>query len=145
MRRGTEKKLRFDKKPVIMPNRVSSAVLCLVIAFAMAVGSLLPHAPHFPSHDPIDRAAAAARHAQLDAEIAAHGHSHDDGGEAERWGDFSHGHNPADHTHEAPITPPGGAPAGPALVRSWIPMPAHTGPIGATYRLERPPRRVVTG
>jgi hypothetical protein len=127
-----------------MSNRVHRAILCIVVAVAMAFGSLLPHATHSPSHDPAALAAAEAeRHAQLEAEIAEHGHSHGDGEEHEQVAGHSHGHNPADHSHETPTTPPGSAPVVPALVRTWVPMPPQTAHIGARYRLERPPRPIV--
>lgn len=127
-----------------MPNRVNRAVLCLVLAFAMAFGTLLPHAAHSPSHDPVALAAAEAeRHALLEAQIAEHGHSHDDGEEHEQVAGHTHGHNPADHSHETPTTPPGGAPVVPALVEAIVPMARETAHLGTTYRLERPPRPIV--
>jgi len=125
-----------------MPNRVNRVVLCLAVALAMAFGSLLPHATHSPSHDPVVLAAA-ERHAQLEAEIAEHGHSHADGENHERMAGHSHGHNPADHSHETPTTPSGSAPAVLALIPAWAPTPPETVHIGATYRLERPPRPIV--
>ena len=126
-----------------MSNRVSSAVLCLVVALAMAFGSLLPHPTHSTSPDMAALAAAGEdAHAQLEAEIVEHGHSHDDG-EDERVAGHSHGHNPADHSHETPTTPPGIAAAVPPLLRTWLPMPPQTAHLGASYRLERPPRPIV--
>jgi hypothetical protein len=123
---------------------VRRAVLSLAVAVAMAFGSLLPHASHPPPHDPKTFSAAEAdRHAQLKAEIAEHGHSHDDGEEHERAADYSHGHNPADHSHETPTTPPGSAPFLPAMIRSWMPMPLHAVDLGASYRLDRPPKPIV--
>jgi hypothetical protein len=123
---------------------VRRAVLSLAVALAMAFGSLLPHASHSPPHDPKAFSAAEAdRHAQLEAEIAEHGHSHDDGEEHERTADYPHGHNPADHSHETPTTPPGSAPFLPAMTRSWMPMPPHAADLGASYRLERPPIPIV--
>ncbi len=127
-----------------MPNRVNRAVLCLVLAVAMAFGSLLPHAKRSPSHDPIALAAVEAeRHAQLEAEIAEHGHGHDDGEDREQVAGHSHGHNPADHSHETPTTPPGNAPVVPAPVRILVPMTPQSAHPGATYRLERPPKPIV--
>lgn len=127
-----------------MSNRVNRAMLCLVLAFAMAFGSLLPHAAHSPSHDRIALAVAEAeRHAQLETEIAEHGHSHDDGENHERTAGHSHGHNPADHSHETPTTPRGTASALQALVPAWVPRPPQTAHLGTSYRLERPPRPIV--
>lgn len=110
----------------------------------MAFGPLLPHAPQSPSHDSIARAVVGAeRHAQLEVEIADHGHSHDDR-EEHRWpAGHSHDHNPADHSHEMPPTPTGNSLIVPALVRTWVPPPPHTAHLGGSDRLERPPRPIV--
>ncbi|RST86568.1 hypothetical protein EJC49_09820 [Aquibium carbonis] len=127
-----------------MSDRVNRAILCMVVAFATAFGSLLPHAKQSPSHDPFALAAAEAeRHAQLEAEFAEHGHSHDDGMEHERAAGHLHGHNPADHSHETPTTPPDDVPVVPALVRAIVPTPPDAAHLGASYRLERPPRPIV--
>jgi hypothetical protein len=127
-----------------MSNRVNRAVLCFVVALAMAFGSLLPHPTHSPSNDPVGLSTAEAeRHAQLEAEIAKHGHSHDDGEDHEQAAGHSHGHNPADHSHETPTAPPAVAATVPALVRTWLTVPPSTVTLGAIYRLERPPRPIV--
>lgn len=106
-------------------------MLGVILAFAMAFGSLLPHATHSPSHDPVALAAAEAeRHAQLEAAIAEHGHSHDDGDDHERTAGHSHGHNPADHSHETPTTPPNIVPAVLALTPVWVPTPPETVHLG---------------
>ena len=126
-----------------MSNWVNRAVLCCVLAFATAFGSLLPHASHSPSHDPVALAAIEAeRHAQLEAEIAEHGHSHDDGEDHERVAGHSHGHNPADHSHETPTTPPAAVPDGLAVASAWVPTRPETVHLATTYRLERPPRPI---
>lgn len=128
-----------------MSNRVSRIVVSLVIALTMAFGSLMPHATHSQPHVPNALSAAMAdRHAQFEAEIAEHGHSHHDEKEHERVADHSHSHNPADHSHETPTTPPDSAPVLSALMRTWVPMPPHTAHLGASHRLERPPRPIVT-
>lgn len=127
-----------------MSNRVNRAVLCIAVALAMAFGSLLPHATHAASHDPVALAdAEAERHAQLGAEIAEHGHSHDDGEDHERTAGHSHGHNPADHSHETPTAPPNIFPAVLAMTPAWVPPRPETLHLDATYRLERPPRPIV--
>lgn len=123
-----------------MSNRVSRVVLCFVVALAMAFGSSLSHPTHSLSHDPASLSMAEAeRHAQLEAEIAEHGHSHDHGGDHERAAGHSHGHNPADHSHETPTAPPAIAATLPALVRTWLTVPPSTVTLGAIGRLERPP------
>ncbi|MBB6012387.1 hypothetical protein HNR59_001732 [Aquamicrobium lusatiense] len=126
-----------------MSNWVGRAVLSLVVALAMAFGSLLPHAAHPPSQNPTALATEAKRHVQPEVEMAEHGHSHEDGEEHEQAAGHSHGHNPADHSHETPTAPPASAPVVPALARTWVPMPPHVAHLGTSYRLERPPRRIV--
>jgi ABC-type nickel/cobalt efflux system permease component RcnA len=124
-----------------MSNRVNRAILCIAVALAMAFGSLLPHGTDSASDDPF--ALAAERHAQLEAEIAEHGHSHDDGEDHERTAGHSHGHNPADHSHETPTTPPNIIPAVLTLIPAQVPTRPETVHLDATYRLERPPRPIV--
>lgn len=127
-----------------MPNRVNRAMLCLVVALAMAFGSLLPHASDSSTHDPVALAAAEAeRHGQFEADIAGHGHSHDDGQEYERSTGHMHGHNPADHSHETPTTPSGSEAVVPTLVQNVVPTAHDTAHLDTTYRLERPPRPIV--
>ncbi len=127
-----------------MANRVNGAVLRLVVALAVALASLVPHASVSPSHDPVALAKAEAeRHAQLRAEIAEHGHTHDDGKDYERSERHSHGHNPADHTHEIPSPPPDIASTLAALVGRVERTPPQTAVPDEVYRLERPPRPII--
>lgn len=127
-----------------MSNRVNRTVLYLVLAVAMAFGSLLPHASQSLSHEPVALTTAETeRQGQLVSEMAEHGHRHNYRGEHDRAAGHAHGHNPADHSHETPTTPPGSAPALRALVPAWVPMPPQAAHLGAIYRLERPPRLIV--
>ncbi|MBN8958738.1 MAG: hypothetical protein J0H17_19555 [Rhizobiales bacterium] len=127
-----------------MSNCISRAVLCLVVAFATAFGSLLPHTARSPSLDPIALAVAEAeRHVQLETKIAEHVHSQDDGEDHERAAGHTHGHNPADHSHETPATALDGARVVPAFVRTWVPKPTHAAHLGTIFRLERPPKPIV--
>lgn len=125
-----------------MPIRDYRAVLCLVIALAMAIGSLLPNGARSPSHDPVAFAATAVAetNAPLWAGLVEHEHSHDHGDEHERVAGHSDDHNPADHTHETLSAPPVAAAMSPVMIRNWLPVSPHAAHVGASYRLERPPK-----
>ncbi|MDH1271573.1 hypothetical protein N5C81_28695 [Rhizobium pusense] len=126
-----------------MPDWVKSAAFRLVIAIAMMFGMLLSPIGTSASHNPAALAEAeAARHVELKAQLAEHGHVHDDGLEDEQSPGHSHGHNPADHSHETPnILSPVKAPA-PPVGRTWHFHPPVVADLGTVFRLERPPRPV---
>ena len=127
-----------------MPNWVHSTALRLVIAFAMVLGMLLSPAGSSASHNPVALAAAeAARHAELAAQVEAHGHSHDDGEADEQSPGHSHGHNPADHTHETASALPGFAQPALPTGRGWLAFPPSFADLETRFRLERPPRPIV--
>jgi hypothetical protein len=114
------------------------------MALVMAV-AMLPPLSGGPSHDPLDlKQVEAARHMALDADsLDGQDHVHDDGSLEERQRGHSHGHSPADHSHET---------AGPAITLiapddfeapAWR---AHRGARHASVlssRLERPPRSIL--
>ncbi|EIM72204.1 hypothetical protein A33O_20520 [Nitratireductor aquibiodomus RA22] len=113
-----------------MPKQAQRAVLHLALAFAMALGWLLPHTAH---------ASSPARALFSTAEIeqsAGNLHQH------ERAGGHTDQHNPADHAHETPTTPPGNGAELPPPVQGAAPMPPDRLNFDATYRLERPPRPI---
>lgn len=90
-----------------MIRRLQSVALRVVIACAMAVSLLFAPTGGSSSHDPFVLAEIEAeRHLKLAAEIAEHGHSHDDGWESESEPGHLHGHNAADHLHDTPACPP---------------------------------------
>lgn len=83
------------------PNLLTLIMLCLT-----AAAMLLSVANTTLSHSPVAMLAAEAEaegHAELAAEVADHGHSHDTGDENERGAGDMHGHNPADHNHDPPL------------------------------------------
>ncbi len=83
-----------------LPTFLPLMMLCLTAAAAM----LLSVANTTISHSPVAMLAAEfERHAELAAEVADHGHSHDTGDENERDAGHMHGHNPADHNHDPPL------------------------------------------
>jgi hypothetical protein len=87
--------------------RLHSVALRVVIACAMAVSLLFAPTGGSSSHDPFALAEIEAkRHLELAAEIAEHGHSHDDGWDSESEPGHLHGHNAADHLHDTPACPP---------------------------------------
>ncbi|MES0037786.1 hypothetical protein NKJ74_21400 [Mesorhizobium sp. M0046] len=124
-----------------MPNRITSAALCLVIALAMMFGVLRPFG-YSASHDPIALAAVVERHGGAAAQIENHGHAHDDGVADEQIPGHFHGHNAADHSHETASTPADFAPTVPQVERGWLNYPPTFIDPGTTFRLERPPRPI---
>ncbi|OYX67809.1 MAG: hypothetical protein B7Y95_22130 [Rhizobiales bacterium 32-66-11] len=127
-----------------MSNRVHSIAFRLVIAFAMTIGMLLSPMGSSASHNPVALAAAEAiRHAELVAQVEAHGHTHDDGEANEQSPGHSHGHNPADHSHETASTLPGFAQPVPPIGRRWLAQPPSVADLEACFRLERPPRPIL--
>ena len=80
--------------------QAARSLIALTTAFALMVAPLVVILTHGP-------AAQATAAASITAEIAAHGHTHDDAGRDSHDGPFG-GHNPADHDHQlqALICPP---------------------------------------
>ncbi|MER8569670.1 hypothetical protein NKH85_28805 [Mesorhizobium sp. M0924] len=127
-----------------MPNRVHSAAFHLVIAFAMTLGMLLSPVGSSVSHDPVAVAAAeAARHAELAGQIETHGHVHDDGATEEQGPGHSHGHNPADHSHETASTHPDFASPVPSAGRNWVIYPPSFSDPETSSRIDRPPQPIL--
>ena len=124
-----------------MSGRRHSRVFRLALALAVAFQMLLVPAGHSASHDPVALALAEVeRHAVLAAHDAGHGHSHEDGRSDERRAGHSHGHNPADHTHDVPTPAVFPGQADPMVGNAWVglgPLSHNTGP---SFRLDRPPR-----
>lgn len=126
-----------------MPNWVHSAAFRFAIALAMTLGMLLSQIGSSASHNPIALAAAeAARHAELAAQVDNHGHSHDDGEVDEQSPFHSHGHNPADHSHETASMLPYLAPIVPPFGRRWLAYQPSFADLGTGLQLERPPRPI---
>lgn len=114
--------------------------LCMVV---LAVGVLTAPAGHSASHDPLALAAAEAeRHAELAAEIAAHGHSHDDGDLDEQAPGHAHGHNSGDHLHDKAGVPPTFALAVLSTHAVTLTGRVEVGREGPPPSFKRPPRSV---
>lgn len=110
----------------------------------MALGMVLSPIGSSVSHNPIALAAAeAARHADLAAQVEAHGHAHDDGVADEQSPGHAHGHDPADHTHETASAAPEFAQPVFPIVRMWQAHPSSFADPEPGFRLERPPRPIV--
>ena len=87
-----------------MLRRSRPSLLTLMMLCLTAAAMLLSVANTAVSYSPVAMLAAEAeRHAELAAEVADHGHSHDTGDESERGAGHMHGHNPADHNHDPPL------------------------------------------
>ena len=73
------------------------------LAFTFFLGMLISAVSASISHLPVNaELAEQTRHAELAPDIDDHGHSHDDGEFEEQQANHTHGHNPADHTHDIP-------------------------------------------
>lgn len=127
-----------------MNRRSTAHLLKLVVAFAVTVGMLLSAIHVTMSHNPVLLAQAEAeRHAELAMEIAEHGHSHFDGDESEQLPGHLHGHNSADHIHDAANLAPVHAMRLPSPVRVTLPSIHESAGPGLRHGLDRPPRPIV--
>ncbi|MFJ6337148.1 hypothetical protein [Rhizobium sp. NPDC092017] len=119
-----------------MGNALSSAFrYCLALALALAlvfalIGMARSHGPLGPSGTEV------ADLAISDAEAADHEH----GGDGFSYASHSHGHNPADHTHETPTNIPVFSLPMPTVRQSWVRAPSISRVADSNVRLERPPR-----
>lgn len=123
-------------------KRLLDRTLRIATVLAIALAVLSAPTGHSASHDPLALAAAEAeRHAALAAEIAEHGHAHDDGDADERSPGHSHGHDSADHLHDKAGTPPSFlAQASPATRSVTLTGAAQIGRDALPSGLKRPPR-----
>jgi len=107
----------------------------------MALGAVASTVRTALSHNPaVLLVIEAERHKLLSQEIADHGHSHDDGWSDEQAPGHSHGHDPADHSHETPSILPRLATIAPPVWAAWIAAPPQMRPSGQIYPFERPPK-----
>lgn len=124
-----------------MVNRLQSVALRVAIACAMALSLMLAPPTGSSSHDPIAVAQAEAeRHQALSAEIAEHGHSHDDGLSSEAHSGHLHGHNATDHLHDTPGDPPSMPDMLAASGESWDVANIYDILPLQIFELDRPPR-----
>lgn len=127
-----------------MIRRSTARLLKLVVALAVTVGMLLSAVHVTTSHNPVLLAQAEAeRHAELAMEIAEHGHSHFDGDDAEQLPGHLHGHNSADHIHDAANVVPVHAMRLPSPVRVTLPSIHESAWPGLRHGLDRLPRPVI--
>ncbi len=124
-----------------MFDRLQSVALRVAVVCAMAVSLMLAPPGASTSHDPVALAKAEAeRHLQLAADIAEHGHSHDDGSASETHAGHLHGHNAADHLHDTPSQPPAMAALLAAPGQGWSAGERYTSLPLRVFELDRPPR-----
>lgn len=76
------------------------ALLCL-LALTMQLSACQAMARHDPG---AALTAESERHSVLNQQSLAHSHVHDDGENGERMAGHLHGHNPADHSHDPPVS-----------------------------------------
>lgn len=76
------------------------ALLCL-LALTLQLSAYQAIARHDPG---AALTAESERHVVLNQQSLAHGHIHDDGENDERVAGHLHGHNPADHSHDPPVS-----------------------------------------
>lgn len=114
--------------------------MAALVALCLSLAPL----PLASAHDPLTLSAAeAARHAVLMAQdVAEHGHSHDDGAAQEQSPGHLHGHDPADHSHQAAFF--AGTSSDWVLPASqrWPSQMADLPEPAAGFGIERPPRRL---
>ncbi len=127
-----------------MMRRSTAYLLKVVVALAVTIGMLLSAIHVSTSHNPAVLAQAEAeRHAELAMEVAEHGHSHFDGDDAEQIPGRLHGHNSADHVHDAANALPLHALRLPSPVRVSLPGVHEGAGPGLRHGLDRPPRPIV--
>lgn len=126
-----------------MTNWHDSRTFRLALAFAMVLSMLLSPVGHSTTHDPAALVLAEAeRHAALadEDEDDDPDHSHDDGWPEEWHAGHSHGHNPADHSHDVPVPADFGGHSFLAAGRSWHVSAPSSHDRGPPFGIERPPR-----
>jgi hypothetical protein len=115
-------------------------VLAFALTLAMIVSAVSGSISHMPSKvNDVEH----ARQAKLVSQIDDHGHSHNDGDQAERDVKHTHGHNPADHSHETQYL--GSYVFSPrlGLLGSSVDYVSSFTYLGAIHRLERPPKPIL--
>lgn len=127
-----------------MFDRIRHSLNRFAIALAVALSMLALALGGGSSHDPL---AQAARHVQLDAGLADHGHGHvhDQGADDEKQPGHVHGHNPLDHTHDTYSLPFSTLLTWAPAEREWQPAPGKSGASAPPARLERPPKPYFVG
>jgi len=127
-----------------MMRRSTAGLLKVVVALVVTAGMLLSAIHVSTSHNPAVLAQAEAeRHAALAMEVADHGHSHFDGEEGEQAPGHLHGHNSADHIHDAAAIIPIPTLRLPSPIRLTLPALQESAQPGLRHGLDRPPRPFV--
>jgi hypothetical protein len=124
-----------------MPNLTCSAAFRRVLAVAMTLGlflSLIGTA--VPRNSMALAAAEAMRPAESSAHVPHHGHVHEDDVDGQQSLGHTHGHNPADHSHETPNTMQAAGTFAPAIGGGWHPRLSLFIDLETASWLERPPR-----
>lgn len=135
----------FRRYLSVMTSRARTVLLCSFLALVMALGSVASTVRTALSHNPaVLLAIEAERHAALAQEIADHGHSHDDGWQDEQAPGHSHGHDPADHSHDVPSVVAALVQMTPPAWRLWSATVRDAPAVTKIYPFEKPPKHIVT-
>jgi hypothetical protein len=128
-----------------MTPRARTVLLCSFLALVIALGAVVSTVRTTLSHNPVVLLAIEAeRHAALAQEIADHGHSHDEGLQEEQAPGHSHGHDPADHSHDIPSVVAALVQTTPPAWRVWSATVLDAPAVTKTYPFDKPPTHVVT-
>jgi hypothetical protein len=122
---------------LLKPGLTRRGLLAVILTVAMLCANLnaaLAHLPNKLAEAELDR------HAQLQMEIAEHGHSHDDGFDEEQHPGHHHGHDAADHSHDVPNMLSDARMPGQPAVRDWQSAPPGSFNPDPAFRLKRQPR-----
>lgn len=126
---------------VFRQNHAIKSLAALAVAMALVLAPL----PHGDAHDPLALASAEmARHAALQAEIAEHGHAHDDGHEHEQSSGHMHGHDPADHSHQTIFFAGAASHFSPPPSEGWPSSLSNVNDPGTAFGIDRPPKHSVS-
>lgn len=115
-----------------------------IATLAIAIALIFAPLPIGSAHDPVALAAAEMeRHATLQAEIAEHGHAHDDGHEHEQSSGHMHGHDPADHSHQSVFVPCSASHWSLPPAQCWPSMVSEIRDPATGSGIDRPPKHVL--
>jgi hypothetical protein len=116
-----------------------------MMAMAIMAALILAPLPIASAHDPVALAAAEmTRYAALQAEIAEHGHAHDDGEGQEQSSGHMHGHDPADHSHQTVYITGTASHESKLPAQDWPSSLSSVDDPGTAFGIDRPPKRSVS-
>ena len=112
-----------------------------LIASALVAGLILAPIPAAFAQDRLELPG----HADVAAlDAAEHGHSHDDVETHEQPADHLHGHDPADHSHQAAFLAATLGNWGPPASRNWSSLLGDLPDPASGFGIDRPPKQALT-